>query len=306
MHYLKIFLSVTALVFLVYKLITFELYAEFCKLLTKIDCKEYYKLALALALTLANLCCETIKWKFLSHNIQSLSLHETFRSVLTGISGAIITPNRLGEFPARALHFEAGKRLGAITMGGVGSILQTLVICTCGIPALSVFFQTHSTPLVAEHTQHYYYTLACTLICTCLLLPRLSHWLVRKTRNNSLTQILEAISQIRFNDLLLFLSLSFIRYGIFCTQMWLMLQFFGISIPTPHILIPVYYLFITFTPHLSFTEAVVRGSWGIFVFGTQCENTLGIVAATVLLWGFNNVLPVLINMFQNKIVGNDE
>jgi len=68
-----------------------------------IDNISYRFIIIALLLVILNWGIEAIKWRYAIRNIVGLSILKAFKHTITGITLGLVTPNRIGEIPARAL-----------------------------------------------------------------------------------------------------------------------------------------------------------------------------------------------------------
>lgn len=296
-------LMVGAYAYLIYKLVVFDGYAELASYFSTASCSQYIFLFFVLLLMVANVATETCKWRSLLHGVEPLGFGAALKSVLTGWMAAFFTPNRLGEFPGRVLTISSANRLSGIALGGVGSFAQILVIVACGIPSVYAFFsQSHAV------TEPYkvlvgYIAVFILIIAFCLCLPKICSCLVqRKKWSGQLQSVLCTLASFGHLHFFGICLLSLLRYAIFCTQLYLMLCFFDVQLSAVQALvaIPAYYLLVTFTPSISFSEAAIRGSWAVITIGLYTKNTAAIVFAAVLLWFVNGVLPMLVGSLIKK------
>ncbi|MBL0343487.1 MAG: flippase-like domain-containing protein [Bacteroidetes bacterium] len=79
---------------------------------------------------------ETAKWKLLLSRIQPVTWSRGFRSVLSGVTISVFTPNRMGEFAGRVMHLESGTRIKAALASVMGSMNQLLITIVAGGIAL--------------------------------------------------------------------------------------------------------------------------------------------------------------------------
>ena len=68
---------------------------------------EYGYLIIALILVPVNWGIETFKWKYLIKKIEYISFSKAFKSILSGVTIGIFTPNRMGEFAGRIFYLES-------------------------------------------------------------------------------------------------------------------------------------------------------------------------------------------------------
>ena len=263
-----------------------------------------FKLWLVVFLMTINWAIEAVKWRLLVQHLQPISFFRAFKSVLSGCSVTMLTPNRIGEYGGRILYVEAANRIKAISLTIVGSISQLLVtmLMGCGgllflqyfsandakvISILPVFWQTVITSL----------SIALTVIIF-LFYVRLG-WLVRMMEKiPALYKVVKHINVLdEFNNMQLIqiLSLSFIRYLVFVLQYVLLLQVMEVQIAFGLCfwLLTVFYLVMAMAPTFSFIELPVRisASWIIFQFYTN--NQIGVSAAAFGIWMINLVIPAV-------------
>ena len=83
-------------------------------------------------LMLVNWFLESAKWKLLLQYIVPTGWLRCFRSVLSGVTVSLFTPNRIGEFAGRVLHLDRGVRIKAAIASVIGSMNQLLITIIAG------------------------------------------------------------------------------------------------------------------------------------------------------------------------------
>ena len=94
---------VAALVYIGYRLATYEEYNQLLLYIQSIGYQEYVYLLIALFLMPLQLYVEAHRWRTLLHGLTEISVHESFVHVLQGSVAGFITPYRVGDIPARLL-----------------------------------------------------------------------------------------------------------------------------------------------------------------------------------------------------------
>ena len=272
-HIVEWTIALIGCAFLVYKLVTYDDYASLGESLRAMGVKQWSALFLCLLLMPVNMGLEAWKWRTLIPMSWRNAHHQVYYSKLAGL----ITPWRLGEYPARGLLMEKSEWGKVLSMGAVGSATMTAAIVIAGLAAVLIFdFQS---PI----TDNYWNIVKAVLLILILALvfaPRL----LRRWATVSHRLILISTAQ------------SFVRLACWCVQLALVLYSLG-ALGTLGILVltPIYYLLVTITPNVPIAEAGVRGAWAIVLFGS-----VNAALAGVLLWAINTLMPCLIWPFLRK------
>ncbi|MDR2854212.1 MAG: flippase-like domain-containing protein [Prevotellaceae bacterium] len=303
--YFKWLLAVLAYAFLLYKLITFDKYAELVTQWQLIGNERYVWLLMLVALLPFNLLIEAWKWQLLTRKTENISLKVSFKAVLVGISTGFFTPNRIGEPVGRMLFLQPENRRKGLAMGFVGSLTQNLTVLLFGIPAFVLFLSIKDNTLNNNYLP--YLTLTAISLIVLLVfyfyLPTISRKTENSARFSKLKKYLASLKNFTTVDLFAILCVSALRFLVFCLQFYMMMQFWGINLSLIHSFtgICTNYLFITFTPAFSFSEAAVRGSFAVLVFSVFSPQIANIAFCGISIWLINTVLPVMVgNIFLLK------
>ena len=313
-HIIEWGVAIAACVWLVWKLVTYEDYAGLWKTLRGMGWLQWGALALCVALMPVNMALEAWRWRTLINDGMSreqsslnepLTLNEAQRQVYYSKLAGVVTPWRLGEYPARGVllveslkfkvlspeghdyltksNFESEKSIWArvLSMGAVGSATMTIAIVMAGVVGIAF------SPEVFDYLGgSYLYSLAAAVIVLGLifaLAPR----------------ILKRWAKVNHDLMLRSIGQSLVRLACWCVQLALVLYALGAILDFRFQILdlPVYYLLVTITPNVPIMEAGVRGAWAMVVFGTMNAALAG-----VLLWGINTLLPCLAWFFLRKNV----
>src|SRR6202000_407629 len=101
-----------------------------------------------LLLMLVNWLLESFKWRYLSRKIETISAWGAIEAVFCGLTWAIFTPNRLGEYAGRVLFLPTRKRIHGVSAMAVGAFGQNVITNVLGLSAglwfLASFFNLNS------------------------------------------------------------------------------------------------------------------------------------------------------------------
>jgi hypothetical protein len=282
----------TSLGYLIYQLYHFEHYEEFGQTLSHVPRENIIWLVWVVLLLPLNQLTEALKWKTMTGHIEKISLTTALKAVLAGAATGFITLNRIGDIFGRTRFLKPENRIRALSLAITGSVTQNLAIILPGIPAL-IFFLRDSGSVFGISNTHLllFYSITATILL--LTLPIIIS-VTRQKQTHKLHVWLSGLNQSKISDLIPVLLLAFVRFGISCVQLWMFLQFAGISLTPAEALKSIFvsYLFITFTPSFALSEGIVRASVAMFFIGFYAGNNPAIALAGAGLWLINVVLPV--------------
>jgi hypothetical protein len=282
--------TLVACAYLLYRLIVFDDYASLWETLRSMGMPQLFAIILCVALMPVNMALEAWRWK----TLVPMSWREANRQVYYSKLAGLITPWRLGEYPARGvlmaqsdkseisnLNSEISKDLWTtvLSMGAVGSATMTAAIVLAGCVGIAF-----SPAVLTILGNSYLYALGGVVLVLAVVYALFPKALKK---------------YVALNYPLLFESTmqSLVRLACWCVQLGLVLyalNAFTLSPFTFHLL-PVYFLLVTITPNVPIAEVGVRGAWAITLFGSVNAGFAG-----VLLWVINTLLPCLIWPFLRK------
>lgn len=263
------------------------------------------KFWLVMLLMLVNWGIEARKWQVLVQHVQHFSLWRAFKSVLSGCSVTMLTPNRIGEYGGRILYIDEGNRIKAISLtiaGSISQLLVTLIMGSLGLIYLRYISQNGGSSLQVLPDFWGDVLIYLSLSVTVLLFLfywRLG-WLVRAIEKvpafSKVVKHISVLDELNNSRLLRIVSLSLVRYLVFVLQYILLLHVMQVHIAfaTCFWLITVFYLVMAVAPTIGFVELPVRvtASWTLLHLYTA--NELGVGAAALGIWLINLVLPAIL------------
>lgn len=254
-----------------------------------------------LALMFINWSVETIKWKILVQKITRFNFFVALKIIFSGITIGIFTPNRIGEIGGRILFLDKGKRTFGILATSLGSFAQLITTIINGLAALVLLFlffpeKTDISPLVDNISVIIVLLLLVALIWIYFNAQIIKPILLKFSFFQAREEQIDFFSETPFVILFKVLALSFLRYGIFIVQFFLLLTYFNVKLDfsQAYVSIGLIYLFTTLIPTTTLIELGIRGSFAVFFFGMFTTNIPGIVLATFLLWIVNLALPSIL------------
>ncbi len=232
---------------------------------------------------------ESFKWKVLLQKIFFAKIKDTIQYVLTGVAIGFITPGRSGEFAGRMILMPNKIRLESILLSMIGGITQTIP----GI-ALGIFFSTTASFHVISKT------IDTTLLIAALLILTVVYFFINEAlAYPPVKSLLKSItihpdSTPTFQNSLLILLLSFLRFAVYVIQYILILDITGIT--ASESIAPICWMLLlqSMSPAVAVLDLGIRGSIAFWVF-TQFGMFSELVISTVfLIWFINLCVPALL------------
>ena len=245
-----------------------------------------------LTLTTLNWMLEIYKWQMLSREVTPISYQEAAKQSLASHAFALITPNRIGEYGAKALFYAQSFRKQILTLNFIGNIHQlgiSMIFGCFGLVSLKVYFPSVKIPLGYDRLLIIPGLIILIFLFRCRI-PFLQRWL-------NVFSIGTHINRSKLHRLVLFLSCM--RYLVFMHQFFYLLMSFGIDIPYLEALslIASVYLISSIIPMLAMFDFVVKGSVAVFIFSFWGCPPLIILSVTTLMWLLNFVFPAVIGSY---------
>lgn len=249
----------------------------------------------AFLLSFFNWGIESAKWRQLIYNISPISFLKAYKIVLTGITLSLITPNRVGEIPARAYLLNDKETLKkTIYATFIGSFSQLLITVLFGVSGL--FFTLNWFDI--------YLPKSVLMLVVGFVIALFFAFFFSNKIKALILKLVKRESSIEFSqaEYLKTLSFSLFRYGVFILQYYLLLEAFGIHFNscTSIWLIPVCFFIASSIPTFLISELGVRSSVAIVVFGVLSQNDVAIISASILLWVINIGIPAIVGILFLK------
>ncbi len=288
-----------SVVYLVYEIIRFDQYSDLVAAFKNTGWPNFSWLLAVLILLPVNLLTEALKWRQVSRYLEKQQLSNAYKAVLAGISSGFVTPNRLGDIVGRMHFLQPGNRKSAVSLAAINSLTQNLAILLPGIPLAILFFMQKQSTVQSGTYILFLITILLMFLVTLIVLPVIA----RRIKQEKIQTYFSGLTYYTFKDMAVITGWSLLRFSVFSFQFFLMLQFFGVELSLMQAVtsIPVMYLLVTFTPSFAFSEALIRGSWAVFVVGSFAGNIPGILMTGVGLWFVNVVVPVVIGSVLSSL-----
>ncbi len=288
---IKISIVVAAFYFIYQKLaqnsdLKFSVFTELLAKNTLFSLKNGIILAF---LSFFNWFFEIVKWQQLVTPIQNISFKNALEQTLGALTASLFTPNRIGEYGAKAMYFTKDYRKRILLITLIGNLIQMGVTVLFGCVGIYFFMKEFQVVLNVSNMLK--------ILIIGLIVIAIIVFFIRKTKWSikgfSFEKISTFIKNYPMNIMVYGLVLSLLRYFIFSFQFYYLLTLFGIEISylQAMMLITSMYLLASIIPSIFAFDMVVKGSVAVYLFGFMGVNAVTILCIVTLMWVFNFVIP---------------
>lgn len=263
--------------------------SDFIAFLKENDTFSTKNILFLVILSIFNWCFEILKWKTLVKTIKNISFINALEQSLGGLTASLITPNRIGDYGAKAIYYGKPYRKRIILLNLLGNIFQMTITTIFGVIGLAVFITRYQIEI------DYYRLLRLATII--IIVGVFTFFGVKQNKFNikgySINRVLGFTKRMPLNIHFLNLSLALTRYLIFSFQFYYLLIIFGIDLDyfTAMTAITSMYLLASIIPTITIFDVVIKGSVAVFLFGFLKVNELTILSITTLMWLLNFAIP---------------
>ncbi len=248
-----------------------------------------------LILTIFNWFFEILKWQHLVSIIKKISFFEALKQSLASHTASLFTPNRIGDYGAKAIYYAKNLRKRIVLLNLLGNMAQMTITLALGIVGFVLFINTYHVDIPLARTSRFLIAILVVGGFTAFGVTNNTF----KIKGFSIDRILEFLKNISASNYFKTILFSLIRYLIFSFQFYLLLQIFGVDVDyyNAMIVITSMYLLTSVIPTIFIFDVVVKGSVALYLFGIVQVNEFTILSTTTLMWILNFVLPSLIGSF---------
>jgi len=251
-------------------------------------------LLLFLGFAIVNWVLEIIKWKTVVSAIKKISLAEAAKQSLASLTISLVTPNRIGEYGAKAYFFNPKNQKRVLLINLFSNLWQLLITFIFGITGLIYVIQKHSASFSL------FKIMGAILLAVILLL--LGYFFKEKEivlKGLSISKVMDYFKKIARPIFVKTGVLSMLRYCVFSSLFIIILCFFGAEIDFLEAIAMVasMYLLSSIIPSIFIFDTVVKGSVAIGLFSLAGVSQWNVLCSVFLMWILNFGLPAVLGSF---------
>lgn len=251
----------------------------------------FYFIALLVMLVFANWLFEILKWKSLISSFNSISFNRAAKESLASLAVSLATPNRIGEYGAKALFYPSNNCKKILLLNFIGNGFQMLVTTFFGILGLGYLV------IIFEIDISIYKALL--LFFTTIIIGLVSYFFRKKEfiiKGFTIANIYTFYKNISAGIKIKTLVFSLIRYLVFSFMFFELLRFFDVQVELIDGFAAIFgmYLVSSFLPSIFILDVAIKGGVAVFVFSLLGVPEISVLCTVFIMWLLNMVLPAII------------
>lgn len=296
---LKAAILILAFVFIYRRIDSNENLKRFEALIANIDRnRAIFIMTCVVILMLINWTLESLKWKYLTRELVSITSWQAVEAVFCGLTWAVFTPNRIGEYGGRVMFLPNRKRIHGIFAMAVGSFGQNVITNVLGLSALMWFAFTYLNINIAISLA---LSLAALGFMALLLVFYFNiGWLVTLLNRIKFLEkyhrFFDIMARYHTTELLNIMWFCLTRFFVFSFQYFLVIHLLIPSVPVFPMMMMVFILFFVQSalPSLDLLDVGVRSMTASAFFAYITDQNIAVMAAVSSIWFINLIVPAIL------------
>ncbi|MGV6829198.1 MAG: hypothetical protein ACWA45_07355 [Flavobacteriales bacterium] len=238
---------------------------------------------------------EVLKWKTLLAKVENISFFTALKQSLYALTVSLATPNRIGDYGAKAYFFEAKKYKQILLLNFFSNGVQMLVTLIFGLVGMYFAYQKYELPFSSIRLG---YLLICFLIVLILVIVYKNKTLLIK--GLTVQQIINYFKNVPLHIKIKTILYSIFRYLIFSFLFYLLILFFSDRPLDPLVIFPLLffmYLLVSIVPNLFIFDIIIRAGVAVWVFSLVNISELTILCVVLSSWILNFVFPSVLGSY---------
>lgn len=247
---------------------------------------------------------EANKWKVLCEPLVSITIKSAIIGVLSGLSMGFATPHGIGDYAGRIWQVNIGERgrlVGGVWLGKVSQMLITAFFGTFGVWV----YVTQNNTVIFDFALFTKIGLSIVFLSLLILILVLLTGLKTKIMN-WVRYYFGIVLTYPKRSIIKVILFSLLRYITFTTQFVLVMFAVGVDMPVLKQIAGIGWIFLmkSIIPSFNFlSDLGIREYSALTFFDNYAVDQTAIIAASLIVWVINILLPVLIGlvfMFKTK------
>lgn len=268
-----------------------QTFSNLLSLIQKITSPYLFFLA---GLAILNWLLEILKWKRIISPVKKISFVEASKQSLAAHTASMATPNRIGDYGAKAYYYPSEKRKQVVLLNFLSNSAQMVVTIIFG--TVGLFF------VVMDYDLSFSLVKIISIVLLCMGLIGAGYIFKEKElliKGLSIINVITYVQRLSFcikRDVFLLSVLRYLCFSyLFLQLIWLFGSDISFSIGYP--LVISMYLLASLIPTIFIFDVIVRGGVAIWLFSLVNVPELTVLSTVLAMWLLNFVIPSLIGSF---------
>ncbi|RZK81391.1 MAG: hypothetical protein EOO92_04615 [Pedobacter sp.] len=244
---------------------------------------------------------EALKWKKLISGIEKLTIWRAIESVFCGLTWAVFTPNRIGEYGGRVFFLSPKRRIVGVVAMAVGNIGQMVLTNVFGAVALCFYIYRFTD---VDYRLLYALIILSSMFCAFFIvfyfnIKWLNGLLLSMKFTRKFKKFYSILGRYQKKELLHILLFCLARYAVFSTQYFVLFYWLVPEIYFLDILMMVSILFFVQStlPSLDLFDIGVRSVTASYFFSSVTTQEVAVIACTASIWLINIIIPAILGSY---------
>jgi uncharacterized membrane protein YbhN (UPF0104 family) len=238
---------------------------------------------------------EIIKWKILVSYIRTISFKNALEQSLGALTASLFTPNRIGEYGAKAMYFNSTLRKKVMLLNLTGNMMQMVVTVSIGGIGLYLMHRTYDLNIN-------YFKISRFLLIIILIIGFSIFGLQQnkfRIKGFSIEKLKSFFKDLPFTIQRSAFGISVVRYLIFSFQFYFLLHTFGVDLTylNAMMIITSMYLLASIIPSIFIFDVIIKGSVAVYLFSIVGIDEFTILSVIMIMWLLNFLLPSIIGSY---------
>lgn len=266
------------------------------QVLTNFEALSYKTVLFLVMLSISNWFFEILKWQNLVSSVRVISFKDAKEQSLGALTASLLTPNRIGEYGAKAMYYTAPFRKKVMLLNLLGNTIQMVITTIFGSLGL-MYFSLNFEPTFNYMGILIWFSIIVFISLILIAFFRIKGFQKQKRLYGRLINFIKTISQ---KTILITVGYSVLRYLIFSFQFYFLLTLFGGNLTYLEAMAAIssMYLLSSIMPSVFIFDVVIKGGIAVYIFGLLDISQTIVLAIVMLMWILNFVLPSIIGSYH--------
>lgn len=244
--------------------------------------------SILLMLTFLNRFLEILKWQNLAQVVKPVSVWESTKQVLIGITFGIVTPNGIGEYAGKAWFYDKKNAVKIIFLNAVCNGIQVFYSVLFGLIGTLYINSLHQ--FIATKYILLFFAIVSAVVVLIFSIKNV------RIKGYSLQTLFKSLHEIPKQIHRKNIILALFRYLVLIHQYFILYTLFSVELPYFVLLAVVasIYLLASSLPNFQAVDFALKGSVAIYLFSFFNVDGWIVTLVAALIWLLNLVIPISI------------